>query len=111
MSLSYSDSVKAIVRTTIILSAITIIEVAAVLIYPEGWSIWGIRLGVIVMSITKAYYIVGIFMHMKYEHKDLAYTVLLPITLLFWGVAVFLWEGAWYLHADKTGLVDWMTGW
>lgn len=47
----------------------------------------------ILLSFYKAYFIIYEFMHLKYEVKTLARTVLLPTTLLIWGIIAFLWEG------------------
>lgn len=48
----------------------------------------------IVLSFYKAYKIVYEFMHMGYEVKGLALSVLLPTLLLVWGVIAFLQEGS-----------------
>jgi len=47
----------------------------------------------IAMSLYKAYFIVNEFMHMKYEVKGLAMSVLLPTLLLVWAIIAFLQEG------------------
>ena len=48
------------------------------------------------MAAYKAYFIVGDFMHMKFEAKGLALTVLLPLLLLVWALIAFLQEaGSW----------------
>ena len=45
------------------------------------------------MSLYKAYWIVYNFMHMAYEVKGLAMSVLLPCLLLVWAVIAFFQEG------------------
>ena len=47
----------------------------------------------VVATLVKAFYIVSIFMHMKYEKKALALTVLMPLAFLIWFIIAFLWEG------------------
>ena len=47
----------------------------------------------IAMSLYKAYYIVSIFMHLGHEVGGMAYTIVMPMLLLVWGVIAFLWEG------------------
>ena len=50
----------------------------------------------ITLSLYKAYWIVYNFMHMAYEVKGLAMSVLLPCLLLVWAVIAFFQEGgAW----------------
>jgi cytochrome c oxidase subunit IV len=45
------------------------------------------------LSLYKAYFIVYEFMHMRYEVKGLAMSVLLPMLLLVWGIIAFFQEG------------------
>jgi|VirMetMinimDraft_7_1064189.scaffolds.fasta_scaffold43443_1 cytochrome c oxidase subunit IV len=52
-----------------------------------------VRLLMISLSLYKAYYIVSIFMHLGAEVGGMAATIVLPMTLLIWGVIAFLWEG------------------
>lgn len=52
-----------------------------------------VRLVMIAMSLFKAYYIVSIFMHLGHEVGGMALTIVMPMTLLIWGVIAFLWEG------------------
>jgi cytochrome c oxidase subunit IV len=52
-----------------------------------------VRLSMIGLSLYKAYYIVSIFMHLGAEVGGMAATIVLPMTLLIWGVIAFLWEG------------------
>ncbi len=105
--LTYDESVKTVWKTTAILSFVTVVEVVGVLAYPEGWSDYIIRFFVISMSLLKAFYIVGVFMHLKYEVKNLILTVLIPVTILFWAIATFLWEGWWWLHSRESWATDW----
>ena len=65
------------------------------------------------MSLYKAYFIVYEFMHMRYEVKGLAMSVLLPTLLLVWAVIAFFQEGdSWnerreqILEKDKVELED-----
>ncbi|MFN7116679.1 MAG: cytochrome C oxidase subunit IV family protein, partial [Saprospiraceae bacterium] len=46
-----------------------------------------------VLSLYKAYFIIYEFMHMKYEVKSLAMSVLLPTALLIWAIIAFFQEG------------------
>ena len=52
-----------------------------------------VKLGMIVFSLYKAYYIVSIFMHLGHEIGGFSLMIVLPFTLLIWAVIAFLWEG------------------
>jgi len=56
-----------------------------------------IGLAMIALSAYKAIRIIFEFMHMKYEIKGLAMSVLLPTLLLVWAIIAFLYEGNWWL--------------
>ena len=99
MGLSYEEGKKVVMKGLILLAIITLIEVFIALI-GNGHVIEGFHLPKIIMyplmiglSIYKAYFIVYEFMHMKYEVKALAMSVLLPMTLLVWALIAFLNEG------------------
>jgi cytochrome c oxidase subunit IV len=55
----------------------------------------------IVLTIVKAAYIVGIFMHLKHEVKALIWTVVLPCIFVVWLVAALIMEGGFILSYDK----------
>ena len=75
--------VKEIVKVTIILSVLTVIELVL------GFWMMGMpleskmRLGVkgtiVILMMAKAFYIVGYFMHLKHEIKNLIMTVAVPL--------------------------------
>ncbi|MBP9185651.1 MAG: cytochrome C oxidase subunit IV family protein [Bacteroidia bacterium] len=46
----------------------------------------------IVLGIVKAYYIVGIFMHMKFERKFLSWMIVLPMVLIVYLIALMVSE-------------------
>ena len=92
-----SAFVKKIIRTTILLSVITIIELGlglAMYAFPMGAGLVLFIKGVIViLSLAKAFYIVGIFMHLGDEVKNLISTIIVPLLLFIWFIAAFLWDG------------------
>ena len=96
----YNTQVKAVWRATFWLSVITVIEVAAALmwiwfLFPDGGGPrWLLNIGFILMSLLKAFFIVGEFMHIRYEKRALTLTVLVPTFFLIWFIIAFLWEGA-----------------
>lgn len=89
-------AVKEIVRVTIILSVLTAIELIL------GFSMMGMPLGglrlaikgaIIILMLAKAFYIVGYFMHLKHEIKNLIMTIVVPLGLFIWFIAAFLIDG------------------
>lgn len=96
--------IKKIIRTTIILSVITVIElVLGLAIYyinkgedPSTGLILFIKGVVVILSLLKAFYIVGVFMHLGDEVRNLIMTIVVPLLLFIWFIAAFLWDGdAW----------------
>jgi len=45
------------------------------------------------LTIVKAGYIVGEFMHLKYETKVLFWSILIPIIFIAWMLVAFVYEG------------------
>jgi cytochrome c oxidase subunit IV len=47
----------------------------------------------ILLTIVKAAYIVGEFMHLRYEVKFLFWSILIPLVFIVWMLVAFLYEG------------------
>jgi cytochrome c oxidase subunit IV len=47
----------------------------------------------VILSLAKAFYIVGIFMHLGDELKNMIMTIVVPLLLFIWFIAAFLWDG------------------
>lgn len=99
---SYEEGLAVVKRGFWLLGAITIGEVFVALIgnghIIPGFTVtkWIMYPVMITLSLYKAYWIVYNFMHMAYEVKGLAMSVLLPCLLLVWAVIAFFQEGgAW----------------
>jgi cytochrome c oxidase subunit IV len=102
-SLSYEESKKKVFGGLILLGVITIVEVLFALLAKghliEGFDLmhgvgkYAYMAAMIGASVYKAYFIIFEFMHMHYENKGLAMTVLLPIGLLVWAIIAFFQEG------------------
>lgn len=100
--LSYEESKKKVFFGLGLLAVVTLVEVF-ISLFGKGWLIKGVddinwlvalsALLIIVLSAYKAYYIIYEFMHMRYEMKGLAYSVLLPTALLIWAIIAFFQEG------------------
>ncbi len=93
--------VKKIIRTTIVLSVITIIELAF------GYAIFFIHKNpdysrnlvlaikgvIVILSLAKAFYIVSIFMHLGDEIRNMIMTIVVPLLLFVWFIGAFMWDG------------------
>ena len=97
--LDYSEAKKMVLKGLMILGVVTIAEVFVAL-FGNGHIIHGFYLHKIIfypvmiaLSLYKAYFIVYEFMHMRYEVKGLAMSVLLPTLLLVWAIIAFFQEG------------------
>jgi cytochrome c oxidase subunit 4 len=100
--LSYEESKKKVFQGLILLAVVTLIEVFISLLgkghiiagaEKYTWLLYPVGLALIVLSLYKAYYIIYEFMHMRYEVKGLARSVLLPTVLLIWAIIAFFQEG------------------
>lgn len=47
----------------------------------------------VIMTIVKAAYIVGEFMHLKYEAKFLMWSIIIPMVFVVWMLVAFVYEG------------------
>jgi len=103
MGLSYEEGIKKVYQGLFLLGGVTLAEVIISLLGKGhiisgvddiSWLVWITGLAMIILSFYKAYFIIYEFMHMRYEVKGLAMTVLLPTLLLVWGIIAFLWEGS-----------------
>ena len=88
-------------KTTILLSVITIIELAIGLtIYNlhksdvnRDFLILCIKGVVCILTIAKAYYIVSVFMHLGDEIRNMIMTIVVPLVLFVWFIIAFIYEG------------------
>jgi cytochrome c oxidase subunit IV len=109
--LTYEESKKNVVRGLLILGVVTLVEVLISLLGKghiikgaENYAIVLYTAGLVIaiLSLYKAYFIIYEFMHMKYEVKTLAMSVLLPTALLIWAIIAFFQEGdSWKDRRDQ----------
>ena len=92
------DMVKLIWRTFWILLVVTIVEVTAAISLTGHLPQLVLNTFYILMSGAKAFYIVSVFMHLKFEAKYLMITILIPMCFLMFALAVFLAEGNSWHH-------------
>ncbi len=75
-----------------ILGLVTLLEFAVAFLVPHEYKdlrVWTF----ILMTIVKAAYIVGEFMHLKYEAKFLMWSILIPMIFVIWMLVAFVYEG------------------
>ena len=96
-SLSPEEAKKAnirnIVKVALILAAVTAVEFALAFAWPDGMSRTPLNILFIILTIVKAFYIVGEFMHLKHEVKSLIYSIILPCIFVVWLIIALLVEG------------------
>jgi cytochrome c oxidase subunit IV len=81
---------KVIWKTFWILLILTAVEFVVAFFIPAGTFKVAIFVG---MTIVKAFYIVGEFMHLKHEVKSLIWTILLPCIFVVWLLLALMMEG------------------
>ncbi|GAB1448874.1 hypothetical protein MASR2M44_18950 [Bacteroidota bacterium] len=87
-----SDMKSQIWKTFWILLGLTVIDIALYFILLSYHSMLKNAL-FIILGVVKAWYIVGVFMHMKFERKMLMYTIILPMIFVVFLVILMLIEG------------------
>ncbi len=57
---------------------------------------------IIILMLAKAFYIVGYFMHLKHEIRNLIMTICVPLLLFVWFIIAFLADGHSYNNLRNT---------
>jgi cytochrome c oxidase subunit IV len=87
---------KVIWRTFWILAAVTSLEFLVAFTMPHGaFKIFTF----VIMTLVKAFFIVGEFMHLKHEVKGLIWTILIPTLFVAWLLLALLLEGGYIFGA------------
>ncbi len=92
---------KRVIKTTIILSVVTLIELAiGITIYfmhkgghPNPSLILFLKGVVCILTLVKAYYIISVFMHLGDELHRFIITMVVPLSLFAWLIIALLWDG------------------
>lgn len=98
---SDADFRKKVKKTTILLSIITVIELAiGLVIYnihkgenPSELLVLMFKGVVCILTLAKAYYIVSVFMHLGDEIRNMIMTIVVPLLLFVWFIIAFLMDG------------------
>lgn len=94
---------KGIWRVFVILCVLTAIEFAFAFFMNAGMLR---NIIFIILTIFKAFFIVGEFMHLKHEKKSLIWTIMIPTALLIWLIIALISEGSYYANAVFSYFAD-----
>lgn len=89
----YQSAVKAVWRATIILSIVTVVEVIVALTLGHILPKVIMNTFYVIASFSKAFFIVGEFMHLKYEKRAFMLTLGVPLLFLLWAIIALVTEG------------------
>ena len=93
-----AQGTKRIWKTFWILLIITVIELAlgfAMYLFEDlpTFIILFLKGVIVILSLAKAFYIVGVFMHLGDEIRNMIMTIVVPLMLFVWFIGAFLWDG------------------
>ncbi len=89
------EKIKKLWTVAGILGAITAVEFIVAFTMVHG----SVKTSIfVVMTIVKAAYIVGEFMHLRYESKVLLWSILIPLGFVVWMLVAFVYEGMKIAH-------------
>lgn len=84
------EKIRQLWKVAGILGAITAVEFIVAFAMPHGVVKTAIF---VLMTIVKAAYIVGEFMHLRHEVKVLMWSIVLPMVFIIWMLVAFVYEG------------------
>lgn len=84
------EKIKKLWTVAFILGAVTAVEFLIAFTMPHGVAKTALF---VILTIVKAAYIVGEFMHLKYEVKVLFWSILIPTLFIIWMLVAFVYEG------------------
>ncbi len=84
------EKIKKLWTVAAILGVLTLIEFVIAFTMHHGSAKTAIF---VLMTIVKAGYIVGEFMHLRYEAKVLFWSIMIPIVFIIWMLVAFVYEG------------------
>lgn len=86
------EKIRKLWKVALILGIITAIEFAVAFLVPHEYASTRVWL-FIAMTIIKAAYIVGEFMHLRHEAKMLIWSILIPVIFIIWLLIALVYEG------------------
>src|SRR6478609_6466188 len=93
------EKIKKLWMVALILLVITILEFTVAFTVPhemKNLRVWTF----ILMTIVKAAYIVGEFMHLRHEAKVLIWSILIPLVFIVWMLVAFVYEGMQFANVN-----------
>lgn len=92
-------------RVFFVLLAITVLEfIIALTPFTKAAIGRGGQIGVFFfLTVVKAFYIVGYFMHLKQEKMNMAYTILIPLLFILYLITLLMFEGGAQTHMQVAG--------
>jgi cytochrome c oxidase subunit IV len=84
------EKIKHLWKVAAILGAVTAVEFIIAFTMHHGPSKTALF---VILTIVKAAYIVGEFMHLKYEVKVLFWSILIPTLFIIWLLVALVYEG------------------
>jgi cytochrome c oxidase subunit IV len=86
------EKIKKLWTVALILLLITVFEFIIAFSVPHEFKATRVWIFV-AMTIVKAAYIVGEFMHLRHESKVLIWSILIPMVFVVWMLVAFVYEG------------------
>jgi cytochrome c oxidase subunit IV len=86
------EKIKKLWTVALILLLITVLEFIVAFSVPHQYETTRVTI-FILMTIVKAAYIVGEFMHLRHEAKVLIWSILIPMVFVIWMLVAFVYEG------------------
>lgn len=94
----YKSGVSAVWRATAILGIVTVVEVVVALLLGPHLPKLLMNSFYAIASLAKAFFIVGEFMHLKYEKRAFMLSLGVPLVFLIWAIIAFALEGhGWFI--------------
>jgi cytochrome c oxidase subunit IV len=97
---------KEVYKITLYLTVLTIIELALGFLMmhwdEESFKRHFVKGVICILMVWKAFYIVGYFMHLKHELRNMIMTIVIPLLLFVWFIIAFLADGNSYKNLRNT---------
>jgi cytochrome c oxidase subunit IV len=88
---THSHGTKEVWMIFWVLFGLTLIDIAIYFMFPATT---GRHVVFIALGVVKGFYIMGTFMHLKYEMRNLILAIVVPLIFIIWFVAWLIYEGA-----------------
>jgi len=102
---SNAAAMAEIKKVTILLSVLTVIELILgfwMMSLHSATLVLAIKGVIVILMMSKAFYIVAYFMHLKHEVKNMIMTIIVPLLLFVWFIGAFLWDGGSFRNLRNT---------